>query len=824
MVMVRKAGRALNNLDQSMIGTCAVHIHITGIVQGVGFRPFVYNMAMRSSLCGWVRNSSSGVDIVVEGPQHLIEKFSEDLVAEKPPLATIDEVVQNSIQPEGFSTFEIIASKEISGAFQPISPDVSICADCLRELLDPQDLRYRYPFINCTNCGPRFTIIKAIPYDRPNTTMASFKMCAACESQYNDPSDRRFHAQPVACSECGPHVWLEMKVEPQKFESQSPKIQPQTEYRGDLAIIETQHLLNEGAIVAIKGLGGFHLACDGLNSTAVSHLRQRKLRVDKPFALMMPDIATVEEHCFVNNAERAMLESRERPIVILERRPGCNIAEDVAPNQNTLGVMLPYTPLHYLLFLPDDQTSMNEQKSQSPPSVLVMTSGNLSEEPIAIENEEARQRLMNLTNAFLMHNRPIHTRTDNSVTRIIDIPTEQDQHQPTSQLLRRSRGYAPYPFRLPWKSPPMLATGAELKNTFCLVRDQYAFLSHHIGDLENYETLRGFEDGIKHFEQLFLINPEFIACDMHPNYLATRYAQDRAQQDGLPIVEVQHHHAHIAACMLEHQLPKANEVIGVALDGTGFGDDGAIWGGEFILASYHSYQRLYHLAYTSLPGGDRAIREPWRMALSWLDTAGLDWNPDLPPLRHVFENKKNPDQVLAVINHQIETGLNSTTTSSMGRLFDAVSALMGIRQEVNYEAQAAIEMEQLIDPNEHQAYPFHIPGANLSNTCIDINATPVIEAVVADVLARVSPRVMAARFHRGVADMIGQICLSIRTSCGSNVVALSGGVWQNLALLSYTHQILQNYGFKVLVHQQLPPNDGGIAIGQAAVAFNQLQT
>ena len=827
MVSIDKLGPSPTDQEGSMDGKLAVHLHVVGIVQGVGFRPHVYNMAMRNTLSGWVRNSSSGVDIVLEGVQNDIDKFVYELISDKPPLATIEDIQQEVIQLKGFKNFVIIASQEISGGFQPISPDVSICPDCLRELFDPEDLRFCYPFINCTNCGPRFTIIKSIPYDRPNTTMASFEMCANCETQYRDPTDRRFHAQPIACPICGPQVWLEITDDNQHLDSHLRLLKLQSSLRGSDAIREIRHLLNEGAIVAIKGLGGFHLACDAMNINSVEKLRRRKLRVDKPFALMMPDMVTIEEHCFVNEAERAILQSRERPIVILQRKPGSHIAEAVAPNQNTLGVMLPYTPLHYLLFHADDVTNgdsqLNNRKTITPPSVLVMTSGNLSEEPIATENDEARDRLKTLTDVFLMHNRPIHTRTDDSVVRIIQTPAKQDQPHPIQQLLRRSRGYAPYPIRLPWKSHPILATGAELKNTFCLVREQYAFLSHHIGDLENYETLCAFEDGVHHFERLFLVRPEIIAYDKHPDYLATRYALDRAKREGLPTIGVQHHHAHIASCMVENGLPIGAEVIGIAFDGTGYGDDGAIWGGEFFLATYHNYQRLYHLAYTPLPGGDRAVRDPWRMALAYLEKAGVDWDENLPPIRHVLDSKQNPERLLATIAHQVKSGLNSPPTSSIGRLFDAMSALIGVRQEVNYEAQAAIEMEQLIDPDEHQSYPFSIPSPDGTQSALSIDAAEAIRAVVADIYDGVAPGVMATRFHRGLAEMIGHACITIRNLSGSKTVALSGGVWQNLALLSYTHQILHNEGFTVLLHEQIPPNDGGIAVGQAAVVFNQLQ-
>jgi hydrogenase maturation protein HypF len=817
-------------LKDTQLDILAARIHIVGIVQGVGFRPFVYNMAMRNSLTGWVRNSSAGVDIFVEGSRHQIDAFLQQIVSGKPPLAFIDDIQHDFTKPKGYESFDIIPSMEVPGAFQPISPDVSICPDCLAELFDPMDMRYRYPFINCTNCGPRFTIIQGIPYDRPNTTMASFELCQDCLSQYLDPHDRRFHAQPVACPKCGPHVWLEVHDDYQWVINQSLARESQTKIQGDFAINMTQQLLSKGAIVAIKGLGGFHLACDAMNIEAVNKLRQRKLRVDKPFALMMPDIATIEQHCYISDAERKLLESRERPIVILQRRKGSHIAEKVAPNQHTLGVMLPYTPLHYLLFVDFDELRSgryiipDDNKEETlPPSVLVMTSGNLSEEPIAIDNKEARQRLNSLADAFLMHNRLIYTRTDDSVMRVFDKPAHHDQPQATYQHLRRSRGYAPHPIRLPWNSQPILATGAELKNTFCLTRDQYAFISHHIGDLENYETLRAFEDGIDHFEKLFLIRPEIIAYDLHPDYLATRYALDRSKTEGLTSVGVQHHHAHIAACMLEHRLPASTEVIGVAFDGTGYGDDGAIWGGEFLLSSYQEYRRLYHLTYAPLPGGDLAIREPWRMALAWLDKAGVEWDSFLPPIRYVMENKKNPDQVLMSLSHQIKSGLNSPPTSSIGRLFDAVSALIGVRQEVNYEAQAAIEMEQLIAPNEFECYPFNFSGNDHSIEGLDIDATPAIRALVNDIYNGIDPRLMAARFHRGLAEMICKVCLAIRQKSGSNIVALSGGVWHNLALLSYTYNNLNKQGFTVLIHQHIPPNDGGISIGQAAVAFNKLK-
>jgi hydrogenase maturation protein HypF len=756
-------------------------IHITGIVQGVGFRPFVYGLATRLALTGWVRNTSAGVDIAVDGTRDSLERFIQALRDETPPLARIDEFQVAQKPPNGFSTFEIIHSQAIPEAFQPISPDVSVCPDCLRELFDPNDRRYRYPFINCTNCGPRFTIIQDIPYDRPKTTMAPFEMCPACAAEYHDPLDRRFHAQPVACPDCGPQVWLETDGLP--------------EHNAENAIIETRWLLAQGKIVAVKGLGGFHLACDAANLDAVSELRRRKLRVDKPFALMFPDLETVEKHCTLNDAERELLLSRERPIVILIKRPDSRIVAEVAPGQSTLGVMLPYTPLHYLLL----------ERQSGFPEALVMTSGNLSEEPIATDNAEAREHLASLADAFLMHNREIHMRCDDSVVRVFSPSrTSSNNHYASIYPLRRARGYAPFPIRLPWKLTSILATGAELKNTFCLTRDRYAFLSHHIGDLENYETLRSFEEGVAHFERLFRVQPEAIAYDLHPNYLATRYGLARAETEDLPAVGVQHHHAHITACMAENGLEGDRPVIGVAFDGTGYGDDGAIWGGEFLLANYAQYRRVYHLAYVPLPGGDKAIQEPWRMALAWLKHAGLEWVEDLPPVR------QEPLE-LSVLRHQLQSGLNAPPTSSMGRLFDAVSALAGVREQVNYEAQAAIEFEALVDPDEVGVYPFEI-----SDEIID--PAPLIEAMVMDLRSGLPISKIAARFHNGLAGMVLQVCQRLRAHFGLTEVVLSGGVWQNMTLLTKAEALLCEAGFAVYLHRQVPANDGGLALGQAMIA------
>jgi hydrogenase maturation protein HypF len=776
-----------------------LRIHITGIVQGVGFRPFVYGLATRLTLNGWVRNTSAGVDIEVDGQQKDLDAFLNALRTEAPPLSRIDSFQVDWIPANEFSSFEIVHSEGKSGDFIPISPDVSICPDCLEELYDPSDRRYQYPFINCTNCGPRFTIIKDIPYDRPKTTMGVFEMCPACASEYDDPLNRRFHAQPVACPDCGPRVWLETK------DGVSGK-----DFNMSEAIRETRRLLAQGAIIAIKGLGGFHLACDATNSQAVAELRRRKLRVDKPFALMVPDLEIVLQHCYLNSSEQELLLSRQRPIVILDKRPESPIVPKVAPQQTTLGVMLPYTPLHYLLL----------EREPGFPNVLVMTSGNLSEEPIATDNDEARQRLGELADAFLMHDRDIHIRCDDSVLRIFNLKTQEKvssnpDHQSKEIPLRRARGYAPNPVQLDWDMPPLLATGPELKNTFCLTRENYAFISHHIGDLENYETLRAFEDGIRHYERLFRIEPQAIAYDLHPNYLATRYALQRAESETIPAIGVQHHHAHLAACLAENAHPGDRPVIGLSLDGTGFGEDGAIWGGEILHTDYLGYERLYHLAYVPLPGGDKAISEPWRVALAHLQHAGIEWESDIPPVAHARQLDTIAGDPLNLLQQQITSQINTPLTSSMGRLFDAVSSLLGVRHIANYEAQAAIELESLADQDEAGIYPFAIEGKTL-------NPSPMFQAMLTDLRANVPVPTLAGRFHNTVAHLLHQVCQKIRTQTGIGEVALSGGVWQNMTLLTKSIHLLQEDGFTVFLHHQVPTNDGGISLGQAVIAMNKL--
>jgi hydrogenase maturation protein HypF len=800
-----------------------LRIHINGVVQGVGFRPFVYGLATRFALNGWVRNTSAGVDIEVDGDADTLDAFAKALRDEAPPLSRIDEFTATPVIWAGFRSFDILHSEAVEGAFQPISPDYTICPDCLRELFDPADHRYRYPFINCTNCGPRFTIIKDIPYDRPETTMAPFPMCKTCASEYQDPLDRRFHAQPVACPDCGPKVWLEENGKKKE--------------ERDGAILETQKLLLDGKILAIKGLGGFHLACDATNATAVSELRKRKLRVDKPFALMMPDIATVEKHCFLNDAEQKELESIVRPIVLLKRRPDSPIAKEVAPAQDMLGVMLPYTPLHYLLFATVSErnevqttralqgksgvaeTLLRLQAQEQSPSAqelddslithhssfiippLVMTSGNLSEEPIAFTNEDARERLSSLADAFLMHDRDIHVRCDDSVMRVF----EKEIYP-----LRRSRGYAPFPVKLPWDVPPLLAAGAELKNTFCITNQNYAFMSHHIGDLSNFETLQSFEQGIGHFEKLFRVKPEAIAYDLHPNYLATRYAIERAEREGLPTFSIQHHHAHIASVMAENSLGGDERVIGVAFDGTGYGDDGNIWGGEFLIADYTAYERAAHLEYFPLAGGDAATKRPSRTALGLLWALDIDWDEYLPPMQNFCSEER------MALRIQLERKLNTPMTSSMGRLFDAAAALAGGRQSINYEAQGAIEFEVLADNAERGSYHF-------DGTQAQIRVRGGILSLLKDVQNNMPISIISSKFHNGIAQMVAEICIRLREERGVKIVALSGGVWQNIFLLTRTLDLLRQYNFDVLIHRQVPANDGGLALGQAAIMAYQLQ-
>lgn len=784
-----------------------LQIHIQGIVQGVGFRPFVFGLAERFQLNGWVRNSTAGVDIEVEGQPDDLEGFLTALEEEAPPLARIDSISSTPIPPDGHLTFEIKHSAANQRGYQPISPDVSICPDCLEELFDPEDHRYLYPFINCTNCGPRFTIIKDVPYDRPQTTMAPFPMCPVCESEYQDPYDRRFHAQPVACPDCGPQLRLTPTIQ---GDASGRSIPAQT---ADQALQAARELLADGAVLAVKGLGGFHLACDAAQPEAIAQLRSRKDRPAKPLAVMMADLETVRLHCRVNAREAELLSSQERPIVLLDRHPESPLPQSLAPGQGTLGVMLPYTPLHYLLF------RSGPDQPDPPCRVLVMTSGNHRGSPIVTGNQEALAELGRIADAVLANDRAIHQPCDDSVTRLISRP---DRKSAQIYPIRRSRGYAPYPLVLPEQAPSLLGAGGELKNTFCLTKDRYAFLSQHIGNLTNYETLDAYLAAVEHYQDLFRIELDGIVCDAHPDYLATREAEARAEALGIPLIKAQHHHAHIAACLADAAPGQRDDptrpVIGFAFDGTGYGEDGKIWGGEVLIADSSGYHRPYHLDYFPLPGGDRAVREPWRAALALLHSLELDWKPDLAPVRRARsrDDRELGKPVLDIISTQLETGTNAPLTSSLGRVFDAVSALIGVRQEISYEAQAAIELEALADPDEDGRYPADITGAP------QINLRPTLERILTDLDQQVPAAVISARFHNTLASLVLEISRAVRKKYGLTQVALSGGVWQNITLLEKTLPLLHGDDFIVFTHQSVPANDGGLALGQVMIGQQYL--
>lgn len=759
---------------------------VTGVVQGVGFRPFVYGLALQHHLTGFVGNNSGGVFIEIEGDPAHLQAFYNTLTQSPPPLAHLEKVEVTTIPVTGDEAFTIVHSESVAAAHTLISPDICICADCLRELFDPSDRRYRYPFINCTNCGPRFTIIKDIPYDRPLTTMASFPLCPDCQAEYEDPLNRRFHAQPNACPVCGPHLWLEM--------SDKLGVAAAT---GDTALRHVQQLLAEGRIVAVKGIGGFHLACDAINNEAVALLRQRKGRVDKPLAVMALDVATVRQFAELSPTEEAWLTSKERPILLLKEKPTCPLSRLIAPGNDHIGVMLPYSPLHYLLL--SDLPTL---------PVLVMTSGNYSQEPIVKDVALARPQLAPLADAFLLHNRDICGRCDDSVLRLVALPD-----QPTLMPLRRSRGYAPFPVKLPVPVPPLLAVGGELKATFCLAQEHHAYMSQHIGDMENLETLEAFAAAVTHFQTLFRLQPQTIACDLHPGYLSTHWAQAQS----LPLVPVQHHHAHIAAVMAENGLDGSQPVIGFSFDGTGYGTDGAIWGGEVLVADYRSFERAFHLKYVPLAGGDAAVKRPYRLALAHLWAEGMPWDEDLPPVLACPQTER------AILHHQLTTGLNAVPTSSMGRLFDAVASLIGLRQQVSYEGQAAIELEVLAAAQSPNLSISQSPGYHFTVEGDQFAAAAIIQAIITDLRQGVHPTLIAARFHHAVAALVAQLSLRLRAERGINTIALSGGVWQNVTLLTATVHRLQQHNFNILLHQLVPANDGGLALGQAIIAAHHPQ-
>jgi len=753
-------------------------ISVRGVVQGVGFRPFVFQLATRHSLKGWVYNTSEDVKIEVQGDSRDLEHFVSELQHQAPPLARIENISVTHHPPANYTKFEIRHSVAEEGKYQLVSPDIATCQPCLKEVFTREDRRYRYPFTNCTNCGPRFTIIEDIPYDRPKTTMRSFTMCADCQAEYDNPLDRRFHAQPNACPKCGPRLEL--------LDAKGNHIEVTD------VIAAASELLKKGKILAIKGLGGFLLACDATSEKAVKLLRRRKRRPYKPLAVMVADMDEAKKYCRISAAEEKLLISPQSPIVLLPWKPEPTICQAVAPNLKYLGVMLPYTPMHHLLL----------RESGLP---LVMTSGNISEEPICKDNDEAVRRLSAIADYFLVHNRDIYARYDDSVTVM---------ERGDVQLTRRARGYAPFPVHLTFNAKQVLGCGAEEKNTFCLTKDNYAFVSQHIGDMENMETTEHFENTLALYKKLFRIEPETIAYDLHPEYLSTKYALELGHQSSrLKLVPVQHHHAHIASCMADNKIEPP--VIGVALDGTGYGSDGRIWGGEFLAADYKGFQRLGHLEYLPLPGGAVAIKRPYRTAIGYL--IKLLEEESLSP-RLSFLKQVDPVEI-ELIKRQLQAGLNSPLNSSMGRLFDAVSALIGIRSQIDYEGQAAVELEMAaydgIDMAGDKTYPYSIienEGTNI------IQLKELLSAIVKDLYHGMSQATISAKFHKTVANMIFDMCQLIGNKTGISQVALSGGVFQNRLLLGKIVPLLESADFSVFTHKQVPCNDGGISLGQAVIA------
>jgi len=746
-------------------------------VQGVGFRPYVYRLAAERDLSGNVTNTSSGVTIEIQGQAAAVEDFVACLPKHAPPLARITDVAWLDVPCNGDHDFRILTSRRGEAVHTLIAPDIAVCDQCLRELFDPGDRRHGYPFINCTNCGPRFTIVRDIPYDRPQTSMAVFPMCAACQAEYDNPLNRRFHAQPNACRDCGPRVEL--------WGNDGVPIE------GDDPIRATVAALKSGHIVAVKGLGGFHLAVDATNAAAVALLRERKRRVEKPFAIMVPNLEIAHRLCEIDEAGCRALQSVERPIVLLPRRDTSPVVQQVAPLNRDLGVFLPYTPLHHLLL------------SQGNFTALVMTSGNLSEEPIAIDNHEAVARLAGLADYFLVHNRDILLRCDDSVVRIVSGKPRQ---------MRRSRGYVPVPVFLKEQIPQILAVGGELKNTVAVSDGNRVFLSQHIGDLENLESYKFFTAAIEHLQKILEIRPKVVAYDLHPDYFSTRWA---LQQSAERSIGVQHHHAHIASCMAENLLD--GPVIGFALDGTGYGTDGNIWGGEVLIADYDNFQRAAHFEYVPMPGGNAAIREPWRMAVSYLTHhfgEGFRKFP-VPFVQRLHRPKVD------LLQRMSDRGVNAPLTSSCGRLFDAVAALAGIRQEVNYEAQAAIELEMAIG---HAAPDGSYPLELLTDgECWTIGTKPLFEALIADLEQSTSISTISRRFHDGLIEAFCSVADRLRRRSTLNRICLSGGTFNNAYLLTHLRSRLEATDFKVFTHSAVPSGDGGLSLGQIMVAAHRLE-
>ncbi len=751
----------------------AARLRVTGVVQGVGFRPFVHRLAARRGLAGWVRNAAGEVQIEIEGAAEAIADFRRALEREAPPLARIDRVELERLAPVGRTVFEIRPSALEPDRRQPVSPDVALCSACEAELLDPGNRRYRYPFITCTDCGPRFTVIESMPYDRERTSMRVFAQCPECAAEYRDPVSRRYHSETNSCPRCGPRLWLR----------HGPAAEPGAAADDD-PIVAAARLLRAGRIVAVRGLGGFHLACDATNASAVLLLRERKRREQKPFAVMVRTLDAARAHVRVTSAEAAVLASRERPIVLMRRSSQATLAPAIAPGLDTVGVMLAYTPLHHLLLAAVERP-------------LVMTSGNASDEPIAIANADAVERLGGLADAFLLHDREITARYDDSVLRVAG---------GNPIFVRRARGYAPLPLDLPQSSPvPLVGVGAHLKNTFTLVHGRRAWVSQHIGDLENLETLEHFQSTLRDFRRLFSVEPEIAVRDLHPAYLSSRVA---AKLGCHRVIAVQHHHAHVAAVLAEHG--QTGTALGLAFDGTGYGDDGQVWGGEFLVVDLTGYTRVGHLRYAPLPGGDAAARAPWRVARGYLALEPSMGSAFAPAFAQV------DPQALEVVDQQIAAGLNTPRASSLGRLFDAAAAILGVRSVAHYEGQAAMELEALAGNRPGVRLPF--PACQSADGTWELDPLPLLVALGEAVAQGGDPSALAAAFHESVAGRAAELAVRCASDRGLTTVVLGGGCFQNVRLHEVVRRRLERRGLRVLSPRRLSPNDGAISYGQAAVA------
>ena len=768
-------------------------LRVTGVVQGVGFRPFVHSLATSLGLAGHVGNDSAGVFIDVEGAAPDVEEFLDRLRTGLPPLASIESLVATDAEPTGESGFVILDSRRSGpdGVVALIPPDTATCPDCRREVLDPSDRRHRYPFTACTYCGPRYTLVTGLPYDRPFTTMAAFPLCARCAAEYADPADRRFHAQPTACPDCGPRL---------AFRSVDT---PEPTSHADDALADALRVLHAGGIVAVKGVGGYHLACDADRREAVDELRRRKRRGSKPFAVMVRDLAAAERLVDLDVAARAALTSPQAPIVLAptSRRYARDaaVADGAAPDVGTLGVLLPYSPLHLLLFTPHPSLP-----GVAPPRALVMTSGNVSDEPLCTDPAEADDRLAGLADAFLHHDRPIHVACDDSVVRIMGS---------TLQPVRRSRGYAPLPVTLPIDARPTLAVGGELKTAVCLARGRRAWMSQHVGDTENLETLAMLERVVTTLAELTRVDAEVVVADAHPAYLSRRWALERASATGAASVLVQHHHAHLASLLAEHGIEPGEDVLGFVFDGTGFGTDGTIWGGELLLGSYAAVTRVGHLRPVRLPGGDAAVRRPARTAMAHLEAAGVPWEAGIASI-----DAADATELIAIAG-MLRSGAGCTPSTSMGRLFDAVASILGVRHDVDHEGQAAMELEALAATRGRDPAPggwrFEVGDDDGS---VVLDAAPVIRAAVRAVRDGLAAAAASRAFHDAVAAAVETAAIRVRDTRGTDVVGLTGGVFQNARLSEDCRGRLESQGFRVLVHQLVPPNDGGLALGQVAVA------